>query len=78
MKDRSLSLFLIFFFGLTGLAVVLVAWLQPGLASDRIAATVAGSVGLVVSLARAFTLRQPEDEAGQEHATVEVEAKDNG
>ena len=75
MRDKSMSLFVIFFFGVSGLALVALAWFQPAAVSDKIAATLAGAVGLAVALVRALTLRHPED--GRERAAVKVEPKDS-
>lgn len=72
MKDKSLGIWLIVMFGVSGLAVIALAWLWPTLQSDRIVATLTGLVGIGIALIRAFTLRQSPDE---KQVTVEVENK---
>ncbi len=58
MKDKSLGIWLIALFGVSGLAVITLAWLWPTLQSDRIVATLTGLVGIAVAIIRALTLRQ--------------------
>jgi len=58
MKDKSLGIWLIVLFGVSGLAVIALAWLWPTLQSDRIVATLTGLVGITVAIIRALTLRQ--------------------
>lgn len=61
MQDRSLSVLLMLLFGVSGLAITMLGWLWPALASERVAATVAGSVGLLIGCNRGLTLRQSPD-----------------
>jgi len=70
MKDKSLGIWLIVMFGVSGLAVIALAWLWPTLQSDRIVATLTGLVGIAVAVIRALTLRQS---PGDKQVTVEVE-----
>lgn len=58
MKDRSLGVFLMLIFGVSGIAVLLLAWLWPTLASDRITGIIAGSAGLGVALTQVKSLRR--------------------
>jgi len=59
-------------FGVSGLAVITLAWLWPTLQSDRIVATLTGLVGIGIAVIRALTLRQsPADK----QVTVEAENK---
>ena len=58
MKDKSLDIWLIMLFGISGIAVLLLAWLWPTLESERIMATFAGSAGLFVALVRALMLKR--------------------
>jgi Flp pilus assembly protein TadB len=58
MKDKSLGIWLIVLFGLSGLAVIVLAWLWPTLQSDRITATLLGGVGIAVAVIRALMFRQ--------------------
>jgi len=55
--DKSLSIFLMIIFGMGGMTLVLLAWIQPMPAHERIFTTFVGSVGLVGVLIRALTLR---------------------
>ena len=58
MKDKSLGIWLIVMFGISGIAVLLLAWLLPTLESERTTATLAGSVGLAVAIIQSLILRQ--------------------
>jgi len=72
MKDKSLGIWLIVMFGVSGLAIIALAWLWPTLQSDRIVATFTGLMGVTVAVIRALTLRQsPADK----QVAVEVENK---
>ena len=72
MKDKSLGIWLIVMFGVSGVAVIALAWLWPTLQSDRIVATLTGLVGIGIAVIRALALRQsPADK----QVTVEVENK---
>ncbi len=57
MTDKSLDIFLMVLFGLGGLAILTLAWVQPMPASERILATVIGSIGLVWVFFRALSLK---------------------
>ena len=70
MKDKSLGIWMIVMFGVSGLAVIALAWFLPSLQPDRITATVAGFFGVFIATIRAFTLwKSPNDK----RITVEVE-----
>ncbi len=72
MKDKSLAIWLIAIFGLSGTSMIALAWLWPTLQSERITATVAGFLGVSIAVIRALTLRQsPADK----QVTVEVKAE---
>ncbi len=58
MRDKSLGILLMVLFGISGITVLLLTWLWPVLASERIMATFAGSAGLFVALTQALTLRR--------------------
>jgi hypothetical protein len=58
MKDRSLGIWLMVFFGVSGLAVTILAWSLPTLAQDRIGATIFGLAGIGVALVRGLMLRK--------------------
>lgn len=63
MKDKSLGVFLIVIFGISGIAVMLLAWLWPTLASDRLTGIIAGSAGLGVALTQVKTLKNSSKKA---------------
>lgn len=58
MKDNSLAIMLIITFGLSGIAVIALAWFWPALQSERITATVAGFFGVVIASIRALSLKK--------------------
>ena len=75
MKDKSLGIWLIVMFGVSGLAVIALAWLWPTLQSDRIVATLTGLVGIAVAVIRALTFRQSPACPDGKQVPVEVEAE---
>jgi len=72
MKDKSLAIWLIAIFGLSGTSMIALAWFWPTLQSERITATVAGFVGVAIAVIRALTLRKSTEE---KRVTVEVESE---
>jgi len=72
MKDKSLAIWLIVLFGVSGVAVIALAWLWPTLQSDRIVATFTGFLGVAIAVIRALTLRKSTQE---KQVTVEVEVE---
>ena len=76
MRDKSLGIFLMVLFGISGIAILVLAWVRPMLASERILATLIGSVGLFVALAQVLLLRSPQDRIDAEQAMVKIEAED--
>ena len=74
MKDRSLDITLITVFGISGIAVTLLAWLWPAMESERITATLAGMLGLLIGLVRYIGLRKT-IKSESERITVEIEAR---
>ena len=73
MKDKSLGIWLIVTFGISGIAVILLGWLLPSLESERITATIAGSAGLIVAIIQALILRQSPTNINDRPSTVKVE-----
>ncbi|MFC1990883.1 hypothetical protein ACFLU9_01870 [Chloroflexota bacterium] len=57
MRDKSLSIFLMVVFGISGGAVLMLAWLQPMPGTERILSTFIGSVGLGVAFSRAVFIK---------------------
>ena len=58
MGDKSLSIFLMMIFGISGIAVLMLAWLWSTLVMERIAAIFAGATGLFIALTRIPVLKQ--------------------
>jgi hypothetical protein len=58
MKDRSLGIWLMVLFGVSGLTVVALSWSLPALRSDRLAATLVGAAGIGVAVVRGLMLRK--------------------
>ena len=58
MKDKSLEITLIAIFGISGLSVMLMAWLWPSMESQRIMATLAGLTGLLIAVFKYIALRK--------------------
>jgi hypothetical protein len=75
MQDKSLDIFLILLFGVSGIAVLVLAWLWPVMAPERIPATFIGSVGVFVAAARALHFKSPQSRANAEQVLVEAEDK---
>ena len=76
MGDKSLSMLLAVLFGISGVTILVLAWVQPMPASERILTTIIGSVGLFVALVRARLLKSPQAKVGTEQVLIGVEAKD--
>jgi hypothetical protein len=76
MKDKSLDIWLIVMFGISGIAVLLLAWLWTILESERILATFAGSAGLCVASIRALMLRRLPVTPDNKPTMIKVETED--
>jgi hypothetical protein len=57
MRDKSLHLLLMVLFGITGIAVLALTWFSPILHSEKLMATVAGSLGILVSISQIGVLK---------------------
>lgn len=77
MKDKSLGIFLMAVFGILGTAILLLAWLWPMPASERIMAAFIGSTGLLMALTRALLLRSIRTRADDEQVVVTVGTRYN-
>ena len=55
MRDRSLDILLMVFFGIGGIIILVLTWSQPMLLPDRILSTSIGSIGLVWTTVRALS-----------------------
>ena len=77
MGDKSLGLFLMVLFGISGIAILILAWLWPMPVSDRVMTTFLGSTGFLVAVNRAVFLKslRGRTDAGQLAVKVEVEDK---
>jgi len=47
MKDKSLDIFLTFLFGISGMTVLILAWIWPMPGSERLFTAVVGIIGCV-------------------------------
>ncbi len=72
MKDKSLGIWLIVLFGVSGLTAISLGWLLPWLESERIVATLAGLGGIMIAVIRALMLRQSTD---NKEVPIEIEAE---
>jgi len=75
MIDKSLGIFLMVLFGVSGAAILVLTWLWPMPVADRIFATFIGSSGLVMALVRALMLKPLPVRADTEQSAVKVESK---
>ena len=76
MIDKSLSIFLMVIFGISGTAILMLAWLRPMPESERILSTFIGSVGLIVAFTRALLLKSPQSRTDVEMVQVEAGVED--
>ena len=76
MQDRSLDILLISVFGITGAAILMLAWLLPMPTLEKIMAALIGLSGISMALTRAFLFRSQSAVADSEKVTVAVEARD--
>ncbi len=60
MEDKSLNVFLMVLFGISGIAILILAWVRPMTASESILTTLIGSAGLFMALTRARLLKSPQ------------------
>ncbi len=75
-QDKSLSVLLMVLFGISGVVIIMLAWIWPMLASEKTLATLLVSFGLIVALIQALMLKSPQVKAGNEHTLIKVKAKD--
>ena len=76
MRDKSLNIFLIVLFGMSSIAILMLAWLWQMPESERILATFIGSIGLFVVFIRALMLRSLHASTESEQVAVEIEVED--
>jgi hypothetical protein len=75
MRDKSLGIFLMVLFGISGIAILMLAWLWPILESERITATFAGLAGLLMAIIRVWLLKRAPGRTGGELVPAEVDNK---
>ena len=75
MKDKSLDILLVVLFGLSGMTILTLAWVQPMVISERILTTIIGSIGLIVSLTKWFMLKSALARESTRQVLVEVGVK---
>ena len=76
MEDKSLGILLMVLFAMSGIAILMLAWLRPVPESERMLTTVIGSTGIFMALMRALLLKSPRARTGSEQVPVEAEIKD--
>ena len=76
MKDKSLDIWLIVIFGVSGLAVTMLAWLWPAMESERIMATLAGLVGIMIAVVKGLSLKKLTVIANDEQVAVKAEIEE--
>ena len=64
MKDKSLGIFLVVLFGISGIAILILAWLQPMMTSERILTTFIGLGGLFIALTRTWLFKSHRQRKG--------------
>jgi len=58
MKDKSLEISLIVIFGISGLALSLLAWFWPAMESQRIMGTLVGLTGMLIAFFKYVGLKK--------------------
>ena len=76
MKDKSLDILLVVLFGLSGMTILTLAWVQPMAISERILTTIIGSIGLIVSLTKWLMLKSAPARESTRQVFIEVGVKD--
>jgi hypothetical protein len=74
-RDKSLGIWLILLFGISGIAVLMLAWLWPVLHSERITAIFAGAAGLVLASTQTLVLKHSTVRTDNEPTMINVEAE---
>ncbi len=76
MKDKSLDILLVVFFGLSGMTVLILSWVQPMVISERILTAIIGSIGLIVALTKWLILKSALARENTRPVLVEISIKD--
>jgi len=74
-RDKSLGLLLMVLFGVSGVAILVLAWLQPMPERERILSTFIGASGLLVALSRGLLLKSVKVGTDTGPTMVKVEDK---
>jgi len=74
--DKALDIFLIVFFGMAGIAVLILAWTQPMPVSERILTTSAGSIGLLWALIQTIVFKYVRTSTSATSVPVEAQVED--
>ena len=75
MADKSLGIFLMVLFGVSGIIILSTAWVWSMPVSERVLTVLVGSVGLFVALNRALVLKAMQIRAKTGAVSVEVNEK---
>ncbi|MFC1913784.1 hypothetical protein ACFLXF_00705 [Chloroflexota bacterium] len=78
MRDKSLEVMLILLFGVSGIAILMLAWLWPTVVPERIPATFIGSFGVFVAILKVLRLKSPQSRAEAGQVPIRVGAEDKG
>ena len=76
-RDKSLSILLVVLFAISGVAILVLTWLQPMSGVERVISTLIGLTGLMVATGRGIMLRPAKAGASAESVPVRVEVKEN-
>ena len=66
MKDKSLGIWLMVIFGISGLTIIMLSWLMPALQSERVTATIVGLAGVAGAAVRGLMLKRDRDRPVEE------------
>ena len=72
MRDKSLDILLMVVFGISGMVILMLAWLRPMLEEERILTTVIGSAGLLMTFHRALLFKFHKVEVKDKSVPVET------
>ena len=77
MRDKPLGVFLMVIFGVSGTAVLALAWTGALSGPERIMATLMGLVGLLVAAVQVTLLKSPRGNADTEKVPMKVEVENS-
>ena len=76
MRDKSLGILLMGLFGISGVAVLMLAWLWPTLESERITAIFVGSAGILIASTQLLMLRRSSGRIDDKPTAIKVGVED--